>query len=700
MVASVEDRLTELELEIRALSHRLAAVEGAAPPPRVTRPAPTAVRPQPTARVEPAAPALPPAPRAAVVPSGSSSAGRDLEELLGGRLLALVGGLAVLVGLLFLVALALDRGWIDERARIALALLGSGALLGVGAWLHERRGRTQASLAAVGTGIAGLYLSFAAATSLYALVPAPLALVAALGVGALAATLAVRWSSRTVAGLGIFGALVTPALVDATATAAGIAFLAVAFAASTAVLVWKRWEWLRVGAFALTMLQVAVWALAVGHATASIVLVLALFGVLGLGAALGFELRVPPRVLRLSTSFLVGANALVVGGIGFLALEPAHGLRGGGIWMGALALGHVAAALAALRVRRIGPEVSVLLFGVALTAGDIAFALLVDGPALAVGWAVSAVVLALVARVVGSHGELAQATLAGQLTLAIAHTLVFDAPPDALVAGGSIAWAPLVAVGLSAFTCARLARGDAAGWRILADGVALLTLAYTTALALDGPALVATWVGESLVLGGIARRGRERLAAIGSVSFLGLAALHALAYEAPPDALVLGVASLVEAAFVLIAVAGAAAALAHRGLGFGAPERPALALAAGAAVVYLASVAIVDAFQPGTAAFESDLGLTVGQQGQALLTAFWSSLGLALLWVGLRGDLRVTRLTGFGLLGVAVAKAFLFDMSALDSGYRVLSFIVLGLLLLSGAYAYQRIRGGEATPAT
>jgi uncharacterized membrane protein len=700
MVASVEDRLTELELELGALSQRLAAVEGASPPQREVRPAPIVVRPQPTARVETAPPESRLAPRVTVGPPNSSSAGRDLEELLGGRLLALVGGLAVLVGLLFLVALALDRGWIDERARIALALLGSGALLGVGAWLHERRGRTQASLAAVGTGIAGLYLTFAAATSLYALIPAGLALAAALGVGALAATLAVRWSSRTIAGLGIFGALVTPALVDATATAAGMAFLAVAFAASTAVLVWKRWEWLRVGAFALTMIQVAAWALAAGHATAAILVVLALFGVLGMAAALGFELRVPPRVLRPSTSFLVAANALVLGGIGFLALEPVYGLRGGGIWMGALALGHVAAALAALRVRRIGREVSLLLFGVALTAGDLAFALLVDGPALAVGWAVSAVVLALVARLVGSHGELAQATLAGQLTLAITHALVFDAPPEGLFVAGSPAWAPLIAIGLCALTCARLARADEAGWRRLADGVALVTLAYTTALALDGPALAATWAGESLVLGGIARRGREQLAAVGSVGFLGLAAVHALAYEAPPEALVLGVASLANAVLVLVAVAAAAAALAHRGLGFRATERPALALAAGTAVVYLTSVAIVDAFQPGTAAFESGLGLTVGQQGQALLTAFWSSLGLALLWVGLRGDLRITRLAGFGLLGIAVAKAFLFDMSALDSGYRVLSFIVLGLLLLAGAYAYQRIRSDEATPAT
>ena len=38
-------------------------------------------------------------------------------------------------------------------------------------------------------------------------------------------------------------------------------------------------------------------------------------------------------------------------------------------------------------------------------------------------------------------------------------------------------------------------------------------------------------------------------------------------------------------------------------------------------------------------------------------------------------------------------------MAALDQGYRVLSFVVLGLLLLAGAYAYQRTRRGSTTTA-
>jgi uncharacterized membrane protein len=41
---------------------------------------------------------------------------------------------------------------------------------------------------------------------------------------------------------------------------------------------------------------------------------------------------------------------------------------------------------------------------------------------------------------------------------------------------------------------------------------------------------------------------------------------------------------------------------------------------------------------------------------------------------------------------LTVAKVFLYDLSALTSLYRVVSLIALGLLLLVGAFAYQRLR--------
>ena len=83
----------------------------------------------------------------------------SVEDLLGGRVLAWVGGAAVVLGVVFFLVMAANRGWIDETTRVLLAFVGSTALLGVGLYLHEQQGRTQAALAAVATAIAALYIT-------------------------------------------------------------------------------------------------------------------------------------------------------------------------------------------------------------------------------------------------------------------------------------------------------------------------------------------------------------------------------------------------------------------------------------------------------------------------------------------------------------------------------------------------------------
>jgi uncharacterized membrane protein len=67
--------------------------------------------------------------------------------------------------------------------------------------------------------------------------------------------------------------------------------------------------------------------------------------------------------------------------------------------------------------------------------------------------------------------------------------------------------------------------------------------------------------------------------------------------------------------------------------------------------------------------------------------------------VSLRGDPRRAaaaearaRLGGLGVLALAVGKVFLVDLAHPDSMWRVGSFLAVGLLLLAGAFAYQRAR--------
>ena len=50
------------------------------------------------------------------------------------------------------------------------------------------------------------------------------------------------------------------------------------------------------------------------------------------------------------------------------------------------------------------------------------------------------------------------------------------------------------------------------------------------------------------------------------------------------------------------------------------------------------------------------------------------------------------RLGALVLLGVTAGQVFALDLATLTSLYRVASCVALGLLLLVGAYAWQRVR--------
>src|SRR5215217_4916803 len=97
----VEDRIAALEERARALE----AYVGFEPP-RAER-AVAAREPEPPPVLVETFP--PPPPRVSAPRRPAVSLG-DLEDLVGGRLLAWVGGLAVTLGVVFLLAIAVSRG--------------------------------------------------------------------------------------------------------------------------------------------------------------------------------------------------------------------------------------------------------------------------------------------------------------------------------------------------------------------------------------------------------------------------------------------------------------------------------------------------------------------------------------------------------------------------------------------------------------
>ena len=83
------------------------------------------------------------------------------------------------------------------------------------------------------------------------------------------------------------------------------------------------------------------------------------------------------------------------------------------------------------------------------------------------------------------------------------------------------------------------------------------------------------------------------------------------------------------------------------------------------------------------------------EAAQLALSAAWMFYAAAAIGIGFRRDNIVVRWGGVVLLLVTVAKAYLFDLSFLALGYRVLSFLILAMVLLGVSYLYQRRGAGK-----
>ena len=612
-----EQRVRKLEERVDVLVERLDGMEaavaarlpegGAAPdrlrfePPAQAAASPTPPAPAPEAPglpgSSPAAPVFPRPRRRRLPRLDDVMGGRSVEDILGGSVLAWVGGLAVLIGVALLFAVGVSRGWIGEGARVLLAGAGSTALLALGVWLHEQRGRTEAALAAVATGISALFVTLTVGAEVYGVLPAPVALGLALAVGAVATSLAVRWEAQGIAALGILGALVAPRLAGAPSDGGTMAILLIAAASAVGVLLHQRWDWLSFAVFVVTLPQWAVY-LFEDPPTYAVIAVLVGFGLLGAVAAVGYELRAAADTIRPSSAFLLSLNAIALAAAGWLALNAGGEETLAKLWLVALAAVHLGIGLCATRSRATSHVFGLLALVLGAVLADVAFAACVEGPARALGWAGAGVMLAALIRYADLPGKDEGLTALGlgvHVALALLQSLTSDAPPQLLDGGGLPGYGAAISLAGVAAGCivsARLAEAGQRELRIGLDVVGLALAAYLTALTLDGALLTLALSVEAAALAKLGSRTGDEVAAWAGRAYLLLAVTHVLAVVAPLSAVVDGVAGPLAAAIALGAVALAAAACAR----FTDRERPeirgALEVVAMAAPAYLAAVAL------------------------------------------------------------------------------------------------------------
>ncbi|MEV1119594.1 DUF2339 domain-containing protein [Actinosynnema sp. NPDC049800] len=181
-------------------------------------------------------------------PPGPTLFDRLAKDGAGSKLLAWVGGAVTLLGVVLLLVLAVQRGYLGPLPRVLGGAALGGVLVGLGLWLHRTPAGRTGAFALAATGIAVLYLDVIAATSIYDYLPEGGGLAAGLLIAGGGLLLALRWDSAALA-IGVVAAcaVCAPVLTQGF-TPLLVAFLLVLKIAASPVHLKRDWPWLAVTA--------------------------------------------------------------------------------------------------------------------------------------------------------------------------------------------------------------------------------------------------------------------------------------------------------------------------------------------------------------------------------------------------------------------------------------------------------------------
>ncbi len=348
------------------------------------------------------------------------------REGAGSRLLAWVGGAVTLLGVLLLLVLAVQRGWLGPLPRILGGAMLGLALLGIGLRVRSVPGGRTGSITLAATGVAALYLDVVAATVLYGYLPPIGGLLAGVAVACGGLVLAHRWRAEPLAvAVAVGAAVLVPVLTGLDAVAL-VGFLLVLQVVAAPVQLLHRWAGLKVASSVPPLVAALVLdAVAAGEGlTAPVAVMVPLATAVGVAVAVAGSWRARQHEAQSRAALAVLAGApLPMLPLGPVLPQP----------VGAGAMAVLAATLLSLWVgvhtRRLllSPAFGRLAGALGALAVFEATALALDGPVFAATALGEAIVLCLAAPRLRSRGVLAGA--AGFGVVGMLAALIDTIPP-------------------------------------------------------------------------------------------------------------------------------------------------------------------------------------------------------------------------------------------------------------------------------
>jgi uncharacterized membrane protein len=672
----------------------------------------------------------------------------DLEALIGGSWFNRIGIIAIAIGVAFFLKYAFDNQWIGPWGRVLIgAAIGLGFLIG-GERLRPRYQNYAYGL--TGGGVLILYLSIYAAHGFFSepLIGQLSAFTCMAAVTAMASLLSARYGALPVAFLGLIGGFLTPILLSTGVdNEAGLfTYVALLDVGVLALAYSKQWRSLNYSAFIATVLMFAAWALEwyTREKLWTTVFFLTLFFIIFSALAVLYNIVNRRRTAWADLS-LVFANGLLYFSSSYMLLE---GIYRGGLGLFAVLVSAFYLALSYLTYSR-DREDRLLLYtflGLSFLFAVLAVPIQFRQHWVTMAWAVEGAVMTWVGLRVNDRTS-RYAALAVFL-IAATHWAFADAHYFAYQAGET--FVPLLnrrALSCAVFVAALAAaaafynrggygadteeRSMFTGLYVLganALAVTLLTLDandYFAQLAARtqgqagaagdfasaGPArqinnareltLSVLWsaYGLTALVVGVTRRLKPlRVAAL---LLLAITAVKVLAVDLKyyDAAWHMPVFNQTFAAFAsLIAAMSAGVWLYSRAETVGEQERAGVVPLMVAAANLLAIIALsAEAYGYYAKSIEASGTSAAGPRDlrlaqQLSLSVIWMVYGGLMLAAGVVRRNRMLRMMALGLLGLTTVKVFLIDLSSLEKIYRIVSFIVLGAILLAVSFLYQRYR--------
>lgn len=657
-----------------------------------------------------------------------------MEARIGGTWLNRIGIVAFIFGLGFFLKYSFDNNWIGPTGRVIIGILAGLGLL-AGGEKTQRKGLKIFAQGLTGGGIAALYFAIFAAFSFYHLMGQTAAFGIMILITATAVLLAVRYDSYATAVLGIIGGFLTPFFLSTgVPNEVGLfSYIALLDCGILALAYFKKWRSINVISFVLTLLILVIW-VAGPYSEEAVWTNQVFYSVFfAIFACLAIFYNVVHRIKTQSDDlFLIIANGSAFFLLSYLNLSPHYDRYIGFLPFTMALIYFIIGYLAWLRNKE-DRFLVLSLWGISVVFLTITMPLQLHGKWITIAWAVEAVVLLWL----GCHNRSHSTRMSGLGVMGIAlFRLFYDSriyldfyyypPAKPFWPVVNIHMLPFAACIAGVFAISYLyyrhreavQEDEKTWWQGFLVVGTVLTGAY---LSLETFYFCGQW--KTALFGQTFPVDETRALTIGVIWFVvGMVLTWLASRNTSWGSLVVGLISF--AAGVMLVFGPGAGIYFNSDLSYWpVVSWHSIPYFIGiAAALYIARKALrldnqsdfEDAI-PITAAIVANLmalaylslevfgfyhswgeqlalGVNISNAIQMTLSVIWTVYAIGLVVAGFIWKNRPLRFMAIVIFAITILKVFLFDLANLDTIYRIISFIVLGGLLVVVSYLYQRYK--------